>query len=60
MTRNEYGAAIAAILTAEQVARIKLLHDEVAAAWDDGCAAHAESADCCIDAIVKAFTDTGS
>lgn len=60
MTRDELGAAVLAILTDEQRAEIKRLHDQVEEAWLDGCAARHESAACCVDAIVDAATDRAS
>jgi hypothetical protein len=39
------------LLTPEQRTQIGHLHDQVEEAWLDGCAAHHESADCCVDAL---------
>jgi hypothetical protein len=54
MTREEFGAAIAEILTLEQREQIQELHDQVDEGWVDGCAAHAEGANCCVDEIMEA------
>lgn len=54
MTREEFGAAVAEILTLEQRERIRELHEQVHDGWIDGCAAHHESANCCVDEIVEA------
>lgn len=54
MTREEFGAAVAAILTPEQRGQIQQWHDEVHEGWLDGCAAANEGANCCVDEIVEA------
>ena len=52
MTRIEFGKAVAGLLTGTQRAEIRRLHDQVEDGWDDGCAAHQEGADCCVDALL--------
>lgn len=52
MTRTEFAEAVRHLLTDGQRAEIMRLHDQVEEAWDDGCAAHHEGADCCVDAMV--------
>jgi hypothetical protein len=54
VTREEFGAAVAKILTSEQRDRIRYLHDQVDEAWLDGCAATDAGANCCVDEIVEA------
>lgn len=54
LTREEFGAAVAAILTPEQREQIRQLHDRVTWGWVSGCAAANEGANCCVDEIVEA------
>jgi hypothetical protein len=51
VTRTEFARAVRALLTDDQRRQVRVLHDQVEEAWDDGCAAHHESADCCVDAL---------
>lgn len=51
MNRDEFGRAVHALLNDQQRAEIMRLHDQVEDAWGDGCAAHHESDDCCVDAL---------
>lgn len=53
ITRMEFGRRIAALLTDEQRAEVRRLHALVWEAWEDGCAAANESANCCVDEIVE-------
>lgn len=52
MTRDQFAEAVQGLLTDEQKAEIMRLHDQVEEAWSDGCAAHHEGADCCVDAML--------
>ena len=54
MNREEFGAAVAEILTAEQRQQIRELHNQVHEGWLDGCAAADRGANCCVDEIVEA------
>lgn len=60
MTRQEFGVAVAQLLTEEQRRKIRELHDQVEAAWLDGCAAANESANCCVDEISRLDTREGA
>lgn len=55
ITRTEFGRRVAALLTEEQRAEIRRIHGLVEEGWYDGCAAAAESANCCVDEIVEAL-----
>lgn len=57
MTREEFGQAVAALLTDDQRLEIARLHAGMGGAWLDGCAAHAESAACCVDALTGIARD---
>lgn len=53
ITRVEFGRAVAALLTEEQRAEVRRLHDLVEEGWIAGCAAHNESASCCVDEVFE-------
>lgn len=55
ITRHEFGARVARLLTDEQRRMIRELHDQVEEGWLNGCAAANEGANCCVDEIVEAI-----
>ncbi len=52
MDRDQFAVAVAGILTDEQREQIRQLHDQVLEGTLDGCSAHGEGVDCCVDMLV--------
>jgi hypothetical protein len=51
VTRTEFAAAVAGLLTVDQKRQIRDLHDQVQEAYEFGCCAHNEGDDCCVDVL---------